>query len=299
MKITSIRYEVIYKNLVRDLRKYYSQDFNHMKMKRIKKLEASNFTEVLESYIKSQFSAQLSSLKIPTSDLIFTLGSLIYPKLMLKLLKNNALVKVQVVSIYNYLYKFSLERLQHFLNNESLMLLFVDYLRTNGFSRIHTSPNMVKYRHAYYEACQVMINQSVHKAHLAEHYDIQAIFRAPTDHEYENEIIHHHQNKPAQGEDGAAMGEEEDEDDIDEDGEGLGEETPVIDAKDEAAAAERPIALESGNATGKNLKNVQSSAETVTEEIQMLQKQDSVCREMNSSNQVALPMISITQQQQQ
>ena len=30
---------------------------------------------------------------------------------MLKLLKNNALVKVQVVSIYNYLYKFSLERL--------------------------------------------------------------------------------------------------------------------------------------------------------------------------------------------
>lgn len=25
---TSIRYEVIYKNLVRDLRKYYSQDFN-------------------------------------------------------------------------------------------------------------------------------------------------------------------------------------------------------------------------------------------------------------------------------
>ena len=28
LKTTSIRYEVIYKNLVRDLRKYYSQDFN-------------------------------------------------------------------------------------------------------------------------------------------------------------------------------------------------------------------------------------------------------------------------------
>jgi hypothetical protein len=40
---------------VRDLRKYYSQDFNQMKMKRIKKLEASNFTEVLESYIKTTF----------------------------------------------------------------------------------------------------------------------------------------------------------------------------------------------------------------------------------------------------
>lgn len=55
LKTTSIRYEVIYKNLVRDLRKYYSQDFNQMKMKRIKKLEPSNFTEVLEGYIKSTF----------------------------------------------------------------------------------------------------------------------------------------------------------------------------------------------------------------------------------------------------
>jgi len=28
LKTTSIRYEVIYKNLVRDLRKFYSKDFN-------------------------------------------------------------------------------------------------------------------------------------------------------------------------------------------------------------------------------------------------------------------------------
>ena len=111
LKTTSIRYEVIYKNLVRDLRKYYSQDFNQMKLKRFKKLEPSNFTEVLEGYIKTTFSEQITRLKIPVADLIFNLGSLIYPKLMLKLLKNNALVKVQVVSIYNYLYKFSLERL--------------------------------------------------------------------------------------------------------------------------------------------------------------------------------------------
>ena len=92
------------------------------------------------------------------------------------------------MSIYNYLYKFSLERLQHFLNNESLILLFVDYLQTNGYSRIHCSPNMVKYRHAYYEACNVMIDQSAHKANLSACFPIETIFRAPTDHEYENEI---------------------------------------------------------------------------------------------------------------
>ena len=107
---------------------------------------------------------------------------------MLKLLKNNALVKVQVVSIYNYLYKFSLERLQHFLNNECLMLLFVDYLRINGYSRIHASPNMVKYRHAYYEACNIMIDQSAHKDHLAKFFQMHDVFRAPTEHEFEHEI---------------------------------------------------------------------------------------------------------------
>ena len=112
---------------------------------------------------------------------------------MLKLLKNNALVKVQVVSIYNYLYKFSLERLQHFLNNESLMLLFVDYLQVNGFQRIHMSPNMVKYRHAYYEACNIMINQSTYKKHLSEYYDFKRIFRTPTEEEFDNELA---QNSP-------------------------------------------------------------------------------------------------------
>ena len=94
LKTTSIRYEVIYKNLVRDLRKYYSQDFNQMKMKKMKKLEPGNFMEALESYIKFTLKDQLSAMKIPLSDLIFNLGSLIYPKLMLKLLKNNAMVKV-------------------------------------------------------------------------------------------------------------------------------------------------------------------------------------------------------------
>ena len=68
------------------------------------------------------------------------------------------------------------------------MLLFVDYLRINGYSRIHSSPNMVKYRHAYYEACNIMIDQSAHKMHLSEFFSMQDVFRAPTDHEFENEI---------------------------------------------------------------------------------------------------------------
>ena len=43
--------------------------------------------------------------------MVFNLGSLIYPKQMLKILKDDTIAKIKVVSIYNYLYKFSLERL--------------------------------------------------------------------------------------------------------------------------------------------------------------------------------------------
>ena len=84
-----------------------------------------------------------------------------------------------MVSIYNYLYKFSLERLQHFLNNKCLMLLFVNYLKVNGFTRIHSSSNMVKYRHAYYEACNIMISQSSHRKLLGEFYQIDQILKVP------------------------------------------------------------------------------------------------------------------------
>ncbi len=189
LKTTSIRYEVIYKNLVRDLRKYYSQDFNQMKMMRVKKLDAENFTQTLEEYIKLTFKDLLQAVQLPIQDLIFHLGSLIYPKLMLKLLKNDALAKVQVVNIYNYLYKFSLERLQQFLNNQGLMLLFVVYLSANGYQRIHASPNMVKYRQAYYEACGIMIEQSGQRAILKNYFNLADILQAPTDKEFEEEAV--------------------------------------------------------------------------------------------------------------
>ena len=100
---------------------------------------------------------QLSKLNVTMQEMVFNLGSLIYPKQMLKLLKDDTIAKIKVVSIYNYLYKFSLERLQEFLNNEPLMLLFIEYLKANQFQRVHQSQNMLKHRQAYYEACNIMI----------------------------------------------------------------------------------------------------------------------------------------------
>ena len=65
-----------------------------MNLKKIKKLYPNNFKEALEGYIKLSLKDQLDSLQIPMKDLVFNLGSLIYPKLMLKMLKNNAVEKV-------------------------------------------------------------------------------------------------------------------------------------------------------------------------------------------------------------
>ena len=137
LKTTQIRYEVIYKNLVRDLRKYYQQDFNQINILRRKKYDKNNYLEFLECYIKFTMKQVIEKLQVPVKDIVFSLGSLIYPKQMLKLLKDDSVAKIKVINIYNYLYKFSLERLQDFLNNESLMLLFVEYLKNNQFTRVH------------------------------------------------------------------------------------------------------------------------------------------------------------------
>lgn len=53
---TNIRYEVIYKNLVRDVRKFYSQDLNESTdfIKRKRKNENSFFEDCLRQYVKEQ-----------------------------------------------------------------------------------------------------------------------------------------------------------------------------------------------------------------------------------------------------
>ena len=74
--------------------------------------------------------------------------------------------KTQVLKIYNYLYKFSLEKLQKLINNPALVLLFARYIQLNGRSRIEKSDNMGKYREAYLEACHIMINESKHASKI-------------------------------------------------------------------------------------------------------------------------------------
>jgi hypothetical protein len=56
LKSDKIRYEVIYKNLVRDVRKFYSKDFNDTTdfIRRKRKNSKEFFLECLAQYIESK-----------------------------------------------------------------------------------------------------------------------------------------------------------------------------------------------------------------------------------------------------
>jgi hypothetical protein len=84
---TKLRYDVVYKNLLRDFRRFYCQDFSEnnefvlMKKKFTKQL----LFQAIKEYIKVHGLMEFSQNTVNEEQLIFALGSLIYPKQMLKM----------------------------------------------------------------------------------------------------------------------------------------------------------------------------------------------------------------------
>jgi hypothetical protein len=103
LRTTSIRYEVIYKNLVRDLRKFYSKDFNDVtEYIKKKKSMPEQYNYFLQCYVKAKFTRYLPIIGVTADELVFNLGSLIYPKEMIKSLGDGkGAHKSNVVAIYN------------------------------------------------------------------------------------------------------------------------------------------------------------------------------------------------------
>ncbi len=71
------------------------------------------------------------ALGISLNDLTFFMGSLIYPKEMLKNYTDNQAQATEVMKVYWFLYKFSLEKLQNFIRKPFLMLVLSKYLSLN------------------------------------------------------------------------------------------------------------------------------------------------------------------------
>lgn len=91
----SIRYEVIYKNLLRDVRKFYCQDFNEQSrfIKKKRKLGENFFRECLSNYVDARFGRTFESFDATKEDIMYSIGSLVYPKETLKLAGQNAIYR--------------------------------------------------------------------------------------------------------------------------------------------------------------------------------------------------------------
>jgi hypothetical protein len=72
------------------------------------------YSGILE-FVSEEFGQKIMDLKLNLNEVAISLGALTQPKLLLKFFKNQAQASARVQVVYDYLYKFSFERLQDFL----------------------------------------------------------------------------------------------------------------------------------------------------------------------------------------
>ena len=100
------------------------------------------------------------------------MGSLICPKTMLEVYKSQK-ETVRVFTVYNYLYKFSLDRMQQLLNDLPMMLLFCKYLE---LSAIEPSTRSNVNRFAYLEASVLMLKHSSCLPEVSKAFNLKQLF---------------------------------------------------------------------------------------------------------------------------
>jgi hypothetical protein len=78
--MTTIRYEVVYKNLIRSLRKFYAKDFKEQAQATYRRGFNTQTEQALRAYCQQRFGPIVKALGAPLEEVCFTLGSLIFPK---------------------------------------------------------------------------------------------------------------------------------------------------------------------------------------------------------------------------
>jgi hypothetical protein len=134
-----------------------------------KKFSKQSLFQSLKDYIREHGLIEFSMNTVNEEQLIFALGSLIYPKQMLKMFDssyNRSKAKIlrrdisdewgmdgqRVIQVYHYLYRFSIDRLYSFREDPLLLVLFKYYSQNSLAARIKRNPTMRKYEQAYLEA---------------------------------------------------------------------------------------------------------------------------------------------------
>jgi hypothetical protein len=163
---------VVYKNLVRSIRKFLSADFRLFVAGPSRKEIKSNLPSLLRQYCSSRFVKEIKSFGLTLEELTLLVGSVIEPKHLLSSGLNST-DRHRVQTIFDYLYKFSLQKLKHMIDDLPMMVLFCRYLEMAGTEP--TTRSLIDLL-AFREASILMLKNCKHLELLAKFFDFQKMF---------------------------------------------------------------------------------------------------------------------------
>ena len=158
----SQRRDVIFKTIIRDMRKFFIEDFNtctgYVKRKRYKRKDF--YLTWVDEYILEEH-IRPASLKNgrPIKDFNIYCGALIYPKELESIISKKSQKKLSE-EIYDALYKFSLGKMKNLLMKDAIYNLFMTYHdhEIKHGDRLNTNKTMKKHQVLYVEAYKILVN---------------------------------------------------------------------------------------------------------------------------------------------
>lgn len=158
----SQRRDVVFKTIIRDMRKFYINDFNectgYVKRKRYKRKDF--YLTWIDEYIEWDHikAASMKGSRL-IKDFNIYLAALIYPKEVESILQKKPQKRI-AEEIYDTLYKFSLCKMKIMLWKDSIFNLFMTYyqLEIKDGNRLLTNKTMNQHKGLYIEAYRLMSN---------------------------------------------------------------------------------------------------------------------------------------------
>jgi len=159
-----MRKDVIFKNVLRDVRKFFHSDFDKVTdyLKKRGSIDKTLFHRCLHRYAHDEVGeALLAKAGLTVDDFQFTLGSLLFPRRMqvgLSAEKNE-----DVWRIRNMLYEFRNVTLDAMLADRAILFLITYYLTKNKMGRIKLKRTLLRNKNAY----MIAIAQIYEKSQVA------------------------------------------------------------------------------------------------------------------------------------
>ena len=157
-------HENIYKNILRDIRKFYHQELEKLSHE-IDGFNARKQTcliNLVKIYVERNLKDVLVALDMENERTAFEehLTVLVYARQMLAYYADSPQQRLTLTNIYAHLYNFSMLRLKEFISNKFLYLLTCFYAAQNYESRVRSFAHMKQNPAAYMEAISKMLTCS-------------------------------------------------------------------------------------------------------------------------------------------